>query len=596
MTRLKLIINIFFIVLSIPLAYFVLLSHWGVQQEERAELQHFTKILFDTIEQDLNALVFREETRAVDEYSYYLAADAVLPESASRRSPLSDPPEESYILGYLQNNPDGSLQTPFVQTLDDVPLDRQEIIDRLIAINTKLNASSFPVLAEQPAPALPETSPQDSVEIFAERYLRVSKLQELSDRTISREAQVQQRITKDQLYNVLQQELPDSNDEAADSIFEVEHVQVKVTPMQAHVLNAREILIFRHIEINSQVYRQGFVILVKEFLNYISQTYFIDQPLADFTQLRLEVLSHDETFYETESGEIPAKPVAAFHRVFAQPFSFLRITLFCEKFPPSGGRWLLNVMRILTGAIILIGLVTMYQSARTVMELSERRAQFVSSVTHELKTPLTNIQMYSEMLEQGVAPNREREQEYFRVIGTESQRLSRLIEQVLEFSKLERKQRRFHLQEGDFDDVLSEVRQVLQESLDRNDFTLRIAKDASLRFQYDREVMVQILVNLVGNSIKFGKQSSVREIMVTVKAEASGIRIRVSDSGPGIPEKDVKKVFDDFYRGDHKISQTTRGTGIGLALVKKYITALGGSVKASNNAGPGCTISMFLPA
>jgi signal transduction histidine kinase len=312
--------------------------------------------------------------------------------------------------------------------------------------------------------------------------------------------------------------------------------------------------------------------------------------------LRLEVLSHDEVLYETESGEISAKSIATFHRVFAQPFSFLRMTLFCEKFPPSGGRRLLNIMRILTGAIILIGLVTMYQSARTVIELSERRAQFVSSVTHELKTPLTNIQMYSEMLEQGVAQNREREEEYFQVIGAESRRLSRLIEQVLEFSKLERKQRRFHLQEGTFDDVLSEVQQILQESLDRNGFVLNVEKAPSLRFRYDRDVMIQILVNVVGNSIKFGKNAPVREIAILVMSEGSHIRISVSDTGPGIPEKDLKKVFDDFYRGDHGISQATRGTGIGLALVKRYVTALGGSVHASNNDGAGCTISMSLPA
>lgn len=592
MTRLKLIINLFFIMLALPLAYFVLLSHWSVQQDERTELQDAAKSLFDNIERDLNALVFREETRAVDEYSYYLAADAVLPDNMSRRSPLSYPPQEAYILGYLQNNPDGSLQTPLVQTLDDVPLDRQAVIKQLQAVNTAINTSPFPVLAE--APAAESAQAQESAQTLDNRSPYASKIQSAARRGPSQDAPMQ-RMTKEQLYNVMQQELPEvENQEAADA-FEVEHVQVKVMPMQAHLLNEREILIFRHIEINSQPYRQGFVILIDEFLHNLRDTYFSGQPLAEFTQLRLEALSPDRALHALDSGEIPVRPAAAFHRVFPRPFAFVRASLFCEQFQPSGGRRLLNVMRALTGALIIIGLLTMYQSARTVMELSERRAQFVSSVTHELKTPLTNIRMYSEMLEDGMAPSREREQEYFRVINSESRRLSRLIEQVLEFSRLERKQRRFQLQEGDFTDVLGEVRQIAQHEIERDGFVLTVENAADLRFRYDREVMVQILLNLIGNSLKFGRQAAERAITVAVRAEAGGIRIAVADTGPGIPEKALKKVFDDFYRGDHAVSQTTRGTGIGLALVKKYVTALGGSVRASNNAGAGCTISLWLP-
>ena len=112
---------------------------------------------------------------------------------------------------------------------------------------------------------------------------------------------------------------------------------------------------------------------------------------------------------------------------------------------------------MLIGSVILLGFFAIYQSTRTLVELSERRSMFVSSVTHELKTPLTNIRMYIEMLDQGIAPNREREEEYFRILGSESQRLSRLIDNVLEFSKLERKQRHFNVQEGTFEDVLYEV-------------------------------------------------------------------------------------------------------------------------------------------
>jgi signal transduction histidine kinase len=252
-------------------------------------------------------------------------------------------------------------------------------------------------------------------------------------------------------------------------------------------------------------------------------------------------------------------------------------------------------MRFLIGAIILSGLFAIYQSARAVVDLSERRAMFVSSVTHELKTPLTNIRMYIEMLEQGIAPTPEREEEYFRVVGSESRRLSRLIDNVLEFSKLEKKQRRFHIQEGTFEDVIREVQDILQEKLRQEGFVLNVERDEIPPFLYDREVMVQVLLNLIDNSLKFGKAFSVREITLRIRAEGDQITISISDTGPGIPRSARKKIFDDFYRVENDVTRATRGTGIGLALVKKFITALSGTVEASNNKGPGCTITISLP-
>jgi signal transduction histidine kinase len=204
--------------------------------------------------------------------------------------------------------------------------------------------------------------------------------------------------------------------------------------------------------------------------------------------------------------------------------------------------------------------------------------------------------MYIEMLEQGIARDHEREQEYFRIVGSESARLSRLINNVLEFSKLEKKQRQIDLQEGTFEEVIEEVSDVMREKLRQEGFTLKSEPDETRPFRYDREVMVQILINLIENSMKFGKASSVREITLRVRSEADSTRISVSDTGPGIPRHALNKVFDDFYRVDSSLTRTTRGTGIGLALVKRFIHAMGGSVTASNNDGPGCTITISLPS
>ena len=208
---------------------------------------------------------------------------------------------------------------------------------------------------------------------------------------------------------------------------------------------------------------------------------------------------------------------------------------------------------------------------------------------------MTNIRMYIEMLEQGIAPNREREEQYFRILGSESKRLSRLIDNILEFSKLEKKQRRFNVQEGTFDEVIREVRDIMGEKLRQEGFILNVERDEIPPFQYDREVMVQILINLIENSIKFGKASSAREITLRVRSENNQIKISLADTGPGIPCSALKKVFDDFYRVEDDLTRTTQGTGIGLSLVKKYTKALGGTVTATNNKGDGCTITISLP-
>ena len=253
--------------------------------------------------------------------------------------------------------------------------------------------------------------------------------------------------------------------------------------------------------------------------------------------------------------------------------------------------------------VLLLGAFAIYKSARVVVEHSERRAGFVSSVTHELKTPLTNIRLYIEMLEQGIARDRNREQEYFRILRTESGRLSRLINNVLEFSKLEKRNRTFSMSEGDLSEVVDEVGALMQEKLKKEGFACAVRyepdtpdADALPMVRYDREAMIQVLLNLLENSVKFGNEAEKKAITVIVRSSPEGIELRVSDTGPGIPKKALSKIFEDFYRVDNSLTRKTKGTGIGLALVKKLVQEMGGKVHAENNPEGGCCVVIRLPA
>ena len=166
---------------------------------------------------------------------------------------------------------------------------------------------------------------------------------------------------------------------------------------------------------------------------------------------------------------------------------------------------------------------------------------------------------------------------------------------MLELSKLEKKQRIVHLQHGRLDDVLSEAQSVMSPKLNQEGFDLTVQIDQGIEFAFDREAMLQVLINLIENSIKFGRSATERRIRICADTEGDWIRIAVSDTGPGIPRHALKRIFDDFYRADNALTRTTSGTGIGLALVKKLVAAMGGHVQAANNPDIGCTITVRLP-
>ncbi len=275
--------------------------------------------------------------------------------------------------------------------------------------------------------------------------------------------------------------------------------QVEVAPLQSVFLNDDQNFIFRRILFAKKIFRQGFVLQVRAFLRQLAATHFMDQPMAGYAGLRLAVMDRERAAQVFSCGASAPHPTFQLERQFPAPFGFLRAVLACEEIPRAAGRSTLNTMMVLFGAVLLIGLAAIYRSVRAEVELSQRRSRFVSSVTHELKTPLTNIRMYIEMLEQGIARSPEKEQAHFRILGSESARLSRLINNVMEISRLEKKQRPLSLSSGRFEDVIDKVTAVMQETVRQEGFVLKTELAVISPFTYDAEVMIQVLINLIEN-------------------------------------------------------------------------------------------------
>ena len=647
MKRLQILILIFCVTLSVPLGYFVLRTYRGLEQEETATLSYFANTLFDQMEQALETLVQQEESRAIDEYNFYMSPP--WGRYKENRSPLSSLPAQNYILGYFQNNPDGSFQTPLAQAGKSVAADRKDAVTRLEQANRIFNRKRTTVTDKITVPPAQKVAKaeQKQQSRFAEKYLDLTRFQKPKARLGQKEKRFE-KVTVAQAKNVARQEVgqtagspapaaaalsrsgPGRGPAAEDALMDTgreqaakmdsrsephpteaeadapredaaeardeESFQVEVAPLQSVLISADQIFIFRRIMINQKIYRQGFILKVRAFLNHLAQNYFIAQPMADYANLRLQVMDQGREIGLVQAGISTHNPKFILNRAFPSPFAFLNATLSCDEIPRSTGRNTLMTMMVVLAAIFLIGLFAIYKSARAIVDLSERRTQFVSSVTHELKTPLTNIRMYIEMLEQGIAKDTEREQEYFQIINSEGSRLSRLINNVLDLAKLEKKQRSLNLTQGTFEEVVTEVQTVMHAKLKQEGFTLKIVQEDIRPFNYDREAMIQVLINLIENSIKFCQSAVKKEITIRIDQDPNRVKIAVSDHGPGIPRHALKKVFDDFYRVDNALARKTRGTGIGLALVKKFIKLIGGDVTAENNPGGGCTITISLPA
>lgn len=633
MKKIKLLLIIFSISLIIPLGYLVLQTFQGLKQEETAKLRFFANTLFDEMEEKLADLISIEENRSVDQYNFtYLPLPG---QSLSQASPLAIMPKhDSYILGYLQNNPDGSLQTPLVKDLNAVPLAKQDLVKQLKDINRIFNrrriTDSKRLTASKPnaETGLNSKIIKSRSKGFASQYLDLSQSSFKKSKLGYQESRVKE-ISAGQVLNVIKKEgqrggapiaanqgenlsektmsMSQADEESAyiqpvadkeprlRQYFQKDKFQVEVAPLQSVFINDGQIFIFRRVIINNQIFRQGFILKVKPFLNHLAATCFVNQPMANFTNLSLKVMDRGRRTEVFRSGIMVDQPLFSLNRRFPPPFDFLFTTLTCRNIPAAQSRTTLKIVLAVLGLVLFMGFFAIYQSVWAVVALSERRANFVSSVTHELKTPLTNIRMYIEMLEMGVARDIAQERKYFKILGSESERLSHLINNVLELSRLEQKQRHFVMEPGTLKEEVIKAISIMQPKLDKAGFTLKTEIEKIPPFYYDREVMLQILINLIENSIKFGAKSITKDIKLKVTRQADNIHLSITDKGPGIAPKALKKIFNEFYREDNNLTRTTGGTGIGLALVKKFTKAMHGSITASNNKESGCTILLVFP-
>lgn len=241
----------------------------------------------------------------------------------------------------------------------------------------------------------------------------------------------------------------------------------------------------------------------------------------------------------------------------------------------------LGIVAVVAGAVAL-ALAGLWRTTRAQISLARKKDEFISAVSHELRTPLTSIRMYAEMLENNWLTSREKAGEYYKNMRQESERLSRLVENVLDFSRLQRSRKRYDFRLGDLNACIGEVVTVMQPYAAEQGFSINTDFAPLEETAFDRDAVSQIVVNLLDNAVKYAR-AAVDKTIVVRTASADGFTIiEVEDHGPGVPHRQRRKVFEEFYRHVDKApaaaAQST-GTGLGLALVKRFAEAHHGFVE-----------------
>jgi signal transduction histidine kinase len=244
--------------------------------------------------------------------------------------------------------------------------------------------------------------------------------------------------------------------------------------------------------------------------------------------------------------------------------------------------------------VIVAGIVTTYRLMRRETEMSRLKADFVANVSHDLKTPLSVIRMFGETLEMGRITDDAQRREYYQVITRESERLSRLIENVLDFSRIESGRRRYDI-------VPTAVEPLIRETLDAFSFpfaqhgfkvTVTVAPDLP-EVPMDGDAISQALANLVDNALKYAGDR--KSIAIEATLADGHLALSVADEGIGIPEREQARIFEKFYRVGRSETQGRRGSGVGLALVRHVVLAHGGRVTVASAPGDGSRFTLCLP-
>lgn len=310
----------------------------------------------------------------------------------------------------------------------------------------------------------------------------------------------------------------------------------------------------------------------------------------------LGVFEEGNQFPITSTGDFSLTKVRQRKGLWLFPDYYLGISLLGQTIEElSRSRFYRNLVLIIILDIFLIGAIwVVYRNIQREIEFARMKSDFVSNVSHELKTPLALIRMFSETLEMGRVTDSEKKQEYYRVISQETERLTHLVNNILNFSRMEAGRKEYHFQMADLNHLVGEVLKKYDYHLKQHGFrvTKHLSQDLP-QLEIDKESISEALLNLIDNAVKYSKEE--KYLNVSTGLENGSVFFEVEDHGIGIQPSEREKIFDKFYRVGGGLVHNTKGSGLGLALVKNIVAAHNGRIAVESEMGAGSRFRVYLP-
>ena len=388
----------------------------------------------------------------------------------------------------------------------------------------------------------------------------------------------------------------------------------EVDPFEFGLLASGHGVLFRKVWHDGKRTIQGVLIDQRAFVDGVIAQYFRGTALWQMSDL---VVAWQQDVLQLIPGEAAGRGFSSARDVrgellyqtrLSAPLDRLQLIWSVKRLPAGAGARIVYWASVVLFVVLLGGFLALYRLGLRQILLGRQQQDFVSAVSHELKTPLTSIRMYAEMLRAGWAAE-DKKRGYYDYIFDESERLSRLIANVLQLARMERSDFALDLKPTPVGALIDMLRSKISTQVERAGFAIDYDVDPQCAvwvLAVDVDAFSQIMINLVDNAIKFSQAAPEQRIEIAVRANAvAGARLRaigpddhiivsIRDYGPGVPKSQMKKIFQLFYRSGDELTRESLGTGIGLALVRQLARAMYGEVDVVNRE-PGAEFQLRLP-
>lgn len=613
--RLVLIYSAIFAVIALPVAGLLYDSYLHMQDESKAEwAMHATQVLKmanNRIKDDLAI----ENKRSFMEYRFIKVAKTISAGEQPTYSDLalnfpvtscnSDSSKLDYcsqyagLIGHFQIDPDGVFSTPYLPAgaLGQVQLENKDIresfqnrlkfIVRDMGIKNKGTAATL-----------------DTSKTAGESSNALDQLANEVDLSKSKNRKKRMRVerTSEQEQFAFNVESAKMDTSGLYRIFPyVGTMDIAIESFQAE-LNRQYIVFYRNVLRGEENFVQGFVVDLREYLRSI-----VDLEVGDYANEDNHLALKFTYKGDLVSFGIDTRfAVKVFEENLAEPLNAITMSVYVDKsVQEAGGNGQIisngQLLFLIGGIMFLLlggGLISIYRLTQSQLDLAQKRQDFISAVSHELKTPLTTIKMRAEILQTSYQKMDDaKRKRSFDQIASESDRLTRLIQNVLDLSKIDGNRWVANIRKDWPKAVLDDFVTMYTKNIEDHGFSLTVSCDSDIdrvQLMMDRDAVMQILTNLVDNSLKFSKNADYKMIIIEMKTEGDHVYFAVRDYGPGIPPSEMKKVFQEFYRVENEMTRTTKGTGIGLSMVKK-LCALSNMKIEIENANPGLRTKIHFP-